>query len=68
MPDGQPAPFVLTAEDAARFLRIKAKDVKSSLRTLRKKGLRSILVGGQIRFPLPEVVAFVEREVEENPR
>ena len=68
MPDGQPAPAVMTAKDAATFLRITAKDSQDALRTLRKKGLKGIMLSGRILFPLPEVVAFVEREVETNPR
>ena len=68
MPDGQPAPAVMTPEDAAAFLRLKAKDVRSALRTLRGKGLRTVMFGGEVRYPLSEVMAFVEREVETNPR
>ena len=68
MPDGQPAPAVMTPEDAATFLRIKAKGVRSALRTLRGKGLRTVMFGGEIRYPLDEVVAFIERELETNPR
>ena len=68
MPDGKPAPYVLTATDAATFLRIKAKDANSALRTLRKKGLKAVMLSGRILFPLDEVVAFIKREVETNPR
>lgn len=62
------APAVMTPEDAATFLRIKAKDARSALRTLRKKGLKGIMLSGRILFPLDEVVAFIKRESETNPR
>lgn len=68
MPDGKPAPYVMTATDAATFLRIKAKDSQDALRTLRKKGLKAVMLSGRIVFPLAEVVTFVERELETNPR
>ena len=68
MPDGQPAPYMMTATDAATFLRIKAKDSQDALRTLRKKGLKGIMLSGRILFPLDEVVAFIKRESETNPR
>ena len=51
MPDGKPAPYVMTPENAARFLRLTAKDASAALRTLRKKGLKGIMLSGQIRFP-----------------
>ena len=68
MPDGKPPLAVMTPEDAATVLRLKAKDARSALRTLRKKGLKGIMLSGRILFPLDEVVAFVERELETNPR
>ena len=68
MPDGKPPLAVMTPEDAATVLRLKAKDARSAFRTLRKKGLKGIMLSGRILFPLDEVVAFVERELETNPR
>ena len=68
MPDGQPAPAVMTPEDAATFLRLKASDVRSALRTLRGKGLRTVMFGGEIRYSLDEVLRFIDSQIKDEPR
>ena len=68
MPDGQPAPYMMTATDAATFLRIKANDAQDALRTLRKKGLKAIMLSGRIVFPLAELMQFIDRQLKDDPR
>ena len=68
MPDGEPAPYLLTAKDAATFLRIKAKDSQDALRTLRKKGLKAVMLSGRIVFPLAELMRFIDRQIKDDPR
>lgn len=63
MPDGTPAPAVLTAEETVRFLRldlIDVKDPEDTLRYYRQRGLKAKRVGLAVRFLLSDVVAFVE--------
>ena len=63
MPDGTPAPFVLTLDEAARFLRI--EDVphpESTVRYYCEKGLlKSTYIGKRRFFTLTELVKFVGR-------
>ena len=68
LPDGTPAPYMMTAKDAATFLRIKAKDAQDALRTLRKRGLKSIMLSGRIVFPLAELMRFINRQLKDDPR
>ena len=67
----EPAPFLLTQEDAVRLLRLDGKTSApyQTLKRYRDKGwLRVVQVGNQILYPLAEIVRFVERAMEENPR
>lgn len=65
MPDGRPAPLVLTAEEAATLLRIESADPSETLRNYRKEGrLRGTQIGKSVRYTLPEVAAFLKRQTE----
>lgn len=65
MPDGSPAPYVLTAEEAIKFLRLDTNGTKHPETTLQhyiNEGLLiPITIGKCRKYPLPELVRFVER-------
>lgn len=58
MPDGRPAPFVMTAEDVCAFLRLDGTPSLRRLQRLRANGLEARQMGDYTRFLLPDVVAF----------
>ncbi len=64
MPDGTPAPYVLTADEAVKFLRINTNGTKYPEATLdyyQKEGLLCPVTIGKCRkYPLPELLRFVE--------
>ena len=66
----QPAPYVMTSAEALRFLRLDdLNDGEDWLYRHRRAGLlRGTQVGRHIRYLLPELVAFLERQTEEKPR
>ena len=72
MPDGSPAPYVMTAQDAIRFLRLDTNDTKHPELTLdyyQKEGLlRPVTIGKTRKYPLPELLRFIERlsQLKEN--
>ncbi|MFC1677243.1 hypothetical protein ACFL3G_09300 [Planctomycetota bacterium] len=65
MPNGQPAPYVLTAEEAIRFLRIDTNGTKHPEATLeyyqQEDLLRPVTIGKCRKYPLPELLRFIER-------
>ena len=69
MPDGRPAPSVLTAHEAVVFLRLdqtSIKDPLQSLRYYREKGLlRGVRIGLRLRYRLVDLLDFLERLAEE---
>ncbi len=72
MPDGVPAPYVMTAQDAIRFLRLDTNDTKhpeSTLDYYQKEGLLyPVTIGKTRKYPLPELLRFIERlsQLKEN--
>lgn len=72
MPDGTPAPGMLTTDELIRFLRISETQTRfpeSTIRYYREKGLlRGVQVGRAVRYPLTEVLRFLDRLQESNPR
>ena len=70
MPDGRPAPAVMTAEDVVQYLRMDAKkQIKQAVYRLRKKyGLKAFKRGTQVRYRLVDVMAFAEMHVTESAR
>jgi hypothetical protein len=63
------APYVMTAEEVARFVRIESGDSYQMLKRYRDKGwLRATQVGNQVVYLLPNVIRFLEKATEENPR
>ena len=65
MPDGTPAPALLTEAEAIRFLRIDATGVRfprDAFQRYRQRGqIKGKMVGRCVRYPLSEVVKFVDR-------
>jgi len=65
MPDGSPAPFVMNAEDAIKFLRIDTngtKDPEATLQYYINEGLlKPVTIGKCRKYPLPELLQFIER-------
>ena len=65
MPDGIPAPYVLTADEAIRFLRLDTNGTKypeATLQHYQKEGLLCPITIGKCRkYPLPELLRFIER-------
>lgn len=63
---------VLTEAEAIEFLRLNETGVQDPARTLRyyrEKGrLRATQIGRHVRYLLSELVLFVRRQTEENPR
>lgn len=65
MPDGTPAPYVLTADETVKFLRLDTNGIKypkTSLDYYQKEGLLCPITIGKCRkYPLPELLRFIER-------
>ena len=63
MPDGTPAPEVLTRDEAIRFLRLDEADLKNpaiSLQYYRDKGdLKGIRIGKTIRYTKTDLLNFL---------
>lgn len=63
MPDGRPAPALLTPEEACEFLRIQGTAAQKlrTLRYYREHGqIKGVRVGRTFSYPLKEVMKFVE--------
>lgn len=70
MPDGRPAPWVMTEDDLVEFLRIQnVKFTHNTIERIRQKyGLRGTQLGKAVRYQLPDVLRTLERIATENPR
>lgn len=76
LPDGKggftPCPELLTEDEAIRFLRldtIKIKNPKATLRRYRKEGLlRAVQISKTVFYPRTELLRFIEKLMENNPR
>ena len=76
MPDGnggfQPVPELLTTEEAIRFLRldtIKTKNPQAALRRYRRmRYLHGVQVGKKVLYQIGELLKFVEKLKQQNPR
>ena len=68
MPDGRPAPLVLTETELARLLRLDEpggpKKPSETLRRYREQGLlRGCKIGNRVRYPIVEVLRFLAVKV-----
>ena len=72
MPDGRPAPDLLTEAEAVRYLRLDTVAVKNPSATLRRYreggALRAVQISKAILYPLAELRKFVEKKTAEDPR
>lgn len=75
MPDGnggmQPTPDLLTQAEAIRFVRLDTTATRfpeNTLQRYRKAGLKAVQVGKQVLYPRREIEAFLERQMQINPR
>ena len=70
MPDGAPAPEVMTQEEAIRFLRLDEADLKNPASTLqyyRDKGdLKGIRIGKSIRYTKEDLLNFLRIQSEKT--
>lgn len=66
-----PCPLILTAEEAARYLRLDETEVKDPERSLKyyrqEWGLRGTRIGRNIRYRWMELEALLDRLTEQNP-
>ncbi len=72
MPTGVPAPYLMTADELLRFLRVDEQDLRfpeKFVENARKKyGLRAVQVGRCVYFKLDDVLKYLELQQERNPR
>jgi excisionase family DNA binding protein len=65
LPSGKPAPAVLTAEEAAEFLRLDGKNPDRTLKYWRDEGeLAGFRLGRRIRYRLEDVLSFLAKKAE----
>lgn len=66
MPDGRPAPVLLTESEAIQFLRLDTIDLKHPDHTLRRYRdaglLRCVQISRRIFYPTDELMAFIDRQ------
>lgn len=63
MPDGRPAPSIMTSREVIAFLRIDEINIKDPIATLdyyRQRGLKARRISRAVRYRLEDVLAFVE--------
>ena len=69
MPNGNPAPLVLTEQELIILLRLDGesdgpKNPKYTLEYYRKQGLRAIRIGKRLRYYLSDVIDFLDNHSE----
>ena len=63
MPDGKPCPAIMTGAEVIEFLRLDGHN-ESCLKYYRDQGLLiGVRIGKRVRYPLSEVLKFIERKV-----
>lgn len=66
MPDGRPAPAVMTSTEVIEFLRLDSKGERT-LKFYRDEGkIVGIRIGRKVRYPLDEVLRFLAEKVAKN--
>jgi len=64
LPDGRPAPAVLTADETVSLLRLDNANPLRTLKFYRDEGLLvGVRIGKKVRYPLTEVMAFLAQKV-----
>ena len=60
LPDGRPAPAVLTADETVSLLRLDNANPLRTLKFYRDEGLLvGVRIGRKVRYPLDEVMRFI---------
>ena len=63
LPDGRPAPAVLTADETVALLRLEGDHPERTLKYYRDEGqLTGIRLGKKVRYPLTEVMRFLSEK------
>jgi len=69
MPDGRPAPYLLTRAELIEFLRIDGSNPDETINYYRKRyALPGIQIGSRIRFKIDDIVAWLDDQRKRNPR
>jgi len=64
LPDGRPAPAVLTADETIELLRLDGCNPERTLKYYRDEGeLCGVRIGRKVRYPLDEVMRFLAQKV-----
>jgi hypothetical protein len=67
LPDGRPAPAVLTAEETISLLRLDGEHPERCLKYWRDRGLlRGVRLGKTLRYRLSDIEAFLAQKVRES--
>jgi len=68
LPSGRPAPAVLTADEVIELLRLDGEHPERTLKFYRDEGqLQGIRIGRHVRYPLAEVMRFLDEKTEHRP-
>lgn len=63
LPDGRPAPGVLTADEVVSLLRLEGPHPERTLKFYRDEGaLVGVRLGKKVRYPLDEVLRFLSEK------
>lgn len=63
MPNGRPAPAVMTADEVAELLRLDGPSPERTLKYYRDQGeLTGFRIGRKVRYPLAEVMVFLAQK------
>jgi len=64
LPDGRPAPAILTADETIELLRLDGNHPERALKYYRDEGmLCGVRIGRKVRYPLDEVMRFLAQKV-----
>lgn len=67
LPDGRPAPAVLTAAETIELLRLEGNNPERTLKFYRDEGkLKGIPLGRKMRYRLVDVERFLEQKAAKN--
>jgi len=67
MPDGKPAPYMMTFDDLIEFLRINVEYPRNTIKRLKDDGLTGVRISKKILYPLPVVLDFVHHKHRRKP-
>jgi len=66
MPDGRPCPGVMTSDEVILFLRLDGHGERCLKYYRDENLLTGIRIGRRVRYPLDEVLRFINQKVKEN--